>query len=244
MQIFTNKHRYISSNLNNINRYFLLIGDEIVDEEGLNYPGYIFSVFFYFFLGILQWVPNDALQNYKRFSYTEAPLSNTLLAAPSKKRCKPGSLDGFFKKQRIDSDAGNYNLKSLNHCHNIIKSIKKGLLSWTIAENMRKIVQKNEVFIMKLSARRGLECRILHHWSQTPGRKGSRASSAWRTTVPSASICQLLFNFLLLLQNLLTSLLHRKSCFRNWPIRNKTCLWQPYLLIDRDAISNLYRGPP
>jgi hypothetical protein len=31
---------------------------------------------------------------------------------------------------------------------------------------MRKIVQKNEVSIMKLSARRGLECRILHHLSQ------------------------------------------------------------------------------
>jgi hypothetical protein len=29
--------------------------------------------------------------------------------------------------------------------------------------------------------------------------------------------------------------LQRKSCFRNWPIRNKTCLWQPYLLIDRDG---------
>jgi hypothetical protein len=37
-QIFTNKHRYIYSNLNNISRYFPLIGDEIVDGEGLNYP--------------------------------------------------------------------------------------------------------------------------------------------------------------------------------------------------------------
>ena len=34
---------------------------------------------------------------------------------------------------------------------------------------MRKIVQKNEVSIMKLSARRF--CRILHHLSQNPGRK-------------------------------------------------------------------------
>ena len=48
---------------------------------------------------------------------------------------------------------------------------------------MRKILKKNEVSIMKLSARRGLECRILHHLSptsgglngpQTPGRKGWR----------------------------------------------------------------------
>jgi hypothetical protein len=26
--------------------------------------------------------------------------------------------------------------------------------------------------------------------------------------------------------------------------RNKNCLWQPYLLMDRDEMSNLYRGPP
>ena len=31
--------------------------------------------------------------------------------------------------------------------------------------------------------------------------------------------------------------------FLNWPIRNKNCLWQPCLLMDRDQISNLYRGP-
>jgi hypothetical protein len=33
-----NKYRCISSNPNNISRYFPLIGDEIVDGEGLNYP--------------------------------------------------------------------------------------------------------------------------------------------------------------------------------------------------------------
>jgi hypothetical protein len=32
--------------------------------------------------------------------------------------------------------------------------------------------------------------------------------------------------------------------FRNQSIRNKNCLWQPYLLMDRDEMSNLYRGPP
>jgi hypothetical protein len=32
--------------------------------------------------------------------------------------------------------------------------------------------------------------------------------------------------------------------FRNRPIRNKNCLWWPYLLMDRDEMSNLYRGPP
>ena len=44
----------ISSNPNNISRYFPLIRDEIVDGKGLNYPGYIFSFFFIFFLGILR----------------------------------------------------------------------------------------------------------------------------------------------------------------------------------------------
>lgn len=29
------------------------------------------------------------------------------MAAPDKKRCKQGSLDGFFKKQRLENDAGN-----------------------------------------------------------------------------------------------------------------------------------------
>jgi hypothetical protein len=29
----------------------------------------------------------------------------------------------------------------------------------------------------------------------------------------------------------------------NQPIRNKNYLWQPYLLTDRDEMSNLYRGP-
>jgi hypothetical protein len=35
----------------------------------------------------------------------------------------------------------------------------------------------------------------------------------------------------------------RKSCFRNQPIRNKNGLWWPCLLMDRDEIINLYRGP-
>ena len=32
--------------------------------------------------------------------------------------------------------------------------------------------------------------------------------------------------------------------FLNHPIRNKNCLWQPCLLMDRDEISKLYREPP
>jgi hypothetical protein len=31
--------------------------------------------------------------------------------------------------------------------------------------------------------------------------------------------------------------------FLNQPIRNKNCLWWPCLLMDRDGMSNLYRGP-
>jgi hypothetical protein len=33
-----------------------------------------------------------------------------------------------------------------------------------------------------------------------------------------------------------------KKIFRNRPIRNKNCLWQPCLLMDRDKMSNLYKG--
>jgi hypothetical protein len=35
----------------------------------------------------------------------------------------------------------------------------------------------------------------------------------------------------------------RRRFFRNQPIRNKNCLWQPCLLTDRDEMRNLYRGP-
>ena len=35
----------------------------------------------------------------------------------------------------------------------------------------------------------------------------------------------------------------RGEVFRNQPIRNKNCLWQPCLLTDRDEMSNLNRGP-
>ena len=31
--------------------------------------------------------------------------------------------------------------------------------------------------------------------------------------------------------------------FKNQPIRNKNCPWQPCLLMDRDEMSNPYRGP-
>ena len=49
---------------------------------------------------------------------------------------------------------------------------------------MRKIVQKNEASIMKLNARRGLECRIYSRASGgpegPPSRKGHQASLAAR----------------------------------------------------------------
>ena len=34
-----------------------------------------------------------------------------------------------------------------------------------------------------------------------------------------------------------------EKIFRNRPIRNKNCLWQPCLLMNRSKMSNLYRGP-
>ena len=34
-----------------------------------------------------------------------------------------------------------------------------------------------------------------------------------------------------------------KDFFRNRPIRNKNCLWRTCLLMDRDGMSNIYRGP-
>ena len=34
-----------------------------------------------------------------------------------------------------------------------------------------------------------------------------------------------------------------REVFRNQPIRNKNCLWQPCLLTDRDEMSNFNRGP-
>ena len=34
----------------------------------------------------------------------------------------------------------------------------------------------------------------------------------------------------------------RRRFFRNQPIRNKNCLWQPCLLTDREEMSNLCRG--
>ena len=35
----------------------------------------------------------------------------------------------------------------------------------------------------------------------------------------------------------------RGEDFLNQSIRNKNCLWWPCLLMDRDEMSNLYRGP-
>jgi hypothetical protein len=34
-----------------------------------------------------------------------------------------------------------------------------------------------------------------------------------------------------------------EEIFLNRPIRNKNCLWRPCLLMDRDKMSKLYRGP-
>jgi hypothetical protein len=36
----------------------------------------------------------------------------------------------------------------------------------------------------------------------------------------------------------------RGEVFRNRPFRKKNCLWQPYLLMDLNKMSNLHKGPP
>ena len=35
----------------------------------------------------------------------------------------------------------------------------------------------------------------------------------------------------------------KEKIIKNRPIRNKNCLWWPCSLMDRDEMSNLYRGP-
>jgi hypothetical protein len=39
------------------------------------------------------------------------------------------------------------------------------------------------------------------------------------------------------------SIVPEEKIFKNRPIRNKNCLWRPCLLMDRNKMSNLYRGP-
>ena len=34
-----------------------------------------------------------------------------------------------------------------------------------------------------------------------------------------------------------------EKILKNRPIRNKNCLWRPYLLMDRDKMGNLHKGP-
>jgi hypothetical protein len=34
-----------------------------------------------------------------------------------------------------------------------------------------------------------------------------------------------------------------EKIFKNLPIRNKNCLWRPCLLVDRDKMNIVYRGP-
>jgi hypothetical protein len=34
-----------------------------------------------------------------------------------------------------------------------------------------------------------------------------------------------------------------EEIFKNRPVRNKNCLWWPCLLMDRDEMSNRYKGP-
>jgi hypothetical protein len=40
-----------------------------------------------------------------------------------------------------------------------------------------------------------------------------------------------------------SQVLGNNSKAKNRPIRNKNCLWRPCLLMDRDKMTNLYKGP-
>jgi hypothetical protein len=64
-------------------------------------------------------------------------------------------------------------------------------------------------------------------------RSGRNDQSLWRTF----HRC-----FLLSFDSFGQAVLEEKI-FKNRPIRNKNCLWQPCLLTDHDEMSNLYRGP-
>ena len=35
----------------------------------------------------------------------------------------------------------------------------------------------------------------------------------------------------------------KRRILKNRPIRNKNCLWRPFLFTDRDEMCNIYRGP-
>ena len=97
---------------------------------------------------------------------------------------------------------------------------------------MRKIVQKNEVSIMKLSARRF--CTI---YPRTPA---VRTQSLLCSTARSASICLLLFNFLLLLQNLLTSLIVKLKFWKLKQVYTHSTALDPLTEITRFSTSAIF----
>jgi hypothetical protein len=67
---------------------------------------------------------------------------------------------------------------------------------------------------------------LLTDWNKMGNRyRGSSIDTSYQVSVNSANRFQ------------------RRRFFRNWPIRNKNCLWQPCLLTDWDEMCTLYRGP-
>jgi hypothetical protein len=63
----------------------------------------------------------------------------------------------------------------------------------------------------------------------------------WHPSSVNFSHFNILFNARVI--SLLAVYYNGEVFFRNEPIRNKNCLWRPCLLMDRDEMSNLYRGP-
>ena len=95
-------------------------------------------------------------------------------------------------------------MKCLNHCHNIIKSSKKGSFILNNCWKYEKNSAKKWSFNNEIKCQERLRMQDFAPFipellgalcgPQIPGHKGHR-----RTAVPSTSICLLLFNLLLLL---------------------------------------------
>jgi hypothetical protein len=69
----------------------------------------------------------------------------------------------------------------------------------------------------------------------------SFSSFGWGVLEAYLSVIQFIANCILLIS---IFKFHRKTVFfRKHTIINMNCLWRPYLLMDRDEMSNLNRGP-
>ena len=97
------------------------------------------------------------------------------------------------------------------------------------------------VHLAKGFHRRKLKCeRLTDDRRRTPSH-GKSSLCRWQCELN----CKVLSRSLCLIWQYIKqySLFYILEVFRNRPIRNKNCLWRPCLLMDRDKMSNLYKGP-